>query len=234
MSRFATFVLWLVVLPAHVPAAEDRIVRVPLSADGELDLVPLLKMLGEATSARVAVPGQAVAIPLRGPGAALSRTLLGEAFGKLADVKFGTERVEIRIRDGSDPGGWQIALARLSEQAAGLLQRRAFYGLRALRSYRSGDPSRPTVCLIHGLNSSSGVFKHLIPVIESAGFGVVVYDFPANQDLDKSSRAFVRDWLGFRDSNKDSRPWAILSHSMGGLLVRYYVEGKTIVATCRR
>ena len=224
MSRLALSVLSLVWL-SGTAVAEDRVVRVELSADGDLDLVPLLTRLGDATSVRVPIPKQSVAIPLRGPGAPLSRTLLGEAFGKLADVKFEADRVEIRIRDVTDRGAWQTALNRLSEQAAGLLQKRAIYGLRALRSYQANDPGRPTVCLIHGLNSTSGVFKHFIPVIESAGYGVVVYDFPANQDLDQSSKAFVRDWLRFRLDSGDRRPWAILSHSMGGLLARYYVEG---------
>ena len=41
--------------------------------------------------------------------------------------------------------------------------------MHALTSYRPNDPTRPTVCLVHGLNSSSGGFVHMIPWLEEAG-----------------------------------------------------------------
>ncbi len=100
-----------------------------------------------------------------------------------------------------------------------------FHGFRARKSYRPNEPSRPTICLIHGMNSSSGGFHHLIPPLEDAGFGVVVYDYPYNRDLDATAPDFVRDWVTFRERVGETRPWAVLSHSMGGLLARYYVEG---------
>src|SRR5262249_9046219 len=34
-------------------------------------------------------------------------------------------------------------------------------GFRALASYRPNDPGRQTVCLVHGMNSSSGSFIHM-------------------------------------------------------------------------
>ena len=96
--------------------------------------------------------------------------------------------------------------------------------MHALQSYRPGDPDRPTVCLMHGLNSTSSVFRHMIGPIEDAGYGVVVYDFPYNRDLDESAAAFRRDWAGFREARGDRRPWAGVAHSMGALLARAYVE----------
>jgi pimeloyl-ACP methyl ester carboxylesterase len=226
-TGLAIAALWLIALVETNPASDapERLVKVKLAADGGLDLVSLLERLSEATSVRVPIPDRAVSIPLRGPGAPLSRTLIEESFARLATVRFEADAVEIRIQDDSRPDAWRDPLLKLSLQAFGLLERRSIYGLRPLRSYRPNDDSRPTVCLLHGLNSTSGVFKHLIPVIESAGYGVVVYDFPHNQDLDQSSRTFVKDWQTFRDSRGDRRPWALVSHSMGGLLARFYVEG---------
>lgn len=95
----------------------------------------------------------------------------------------------------------------------------------ARASYRPNDPARPTICLLHGMNSSSGSFVHMLPPLEAAGFGVVTYDFPHNRDLDRSAPDFVRDWQAFRQRTGDRRPWALVTHSMGGLLARYYVEG---------
>ena len=99
------------------------------------------------------------------------------------------------------------------------------YGMKAMASYKAGEPSRPTVCLVHGMNSSTAGFVHVISALEAAGFGVVSYDYPYNRDLDRIAPGFGRDWKAFRATQKETRPWAILSHSMGALLAREYVEG---------
>ena len=96
--------------------------------------------------------------------------------------------------------------------------------MHALKSYRPNDPTRPTVCLVHGVNSSSGGFVHMIPRLEEAGYGVVVFDYRFNRSLEESCRMFARDWAAFRRSG-ESRPWALVTHSMGALLARDYVEG---------
>ena len=96
--------------------------------------------------------------------------------------------------------------------------------MRALASYRPNDPSRPTVCLVHGLNSSSGGFVHMIPWLEEAGYGIVIYDYPFNRPIEESCAAFARDWAAFREKSGDQLSWAILAHSMGALLARSLVE----------
>jgi pimeloyl-ACP methyl ester carboxylesterase len=97
--------------------------------------------------------------------------------------------------------------------------------LRARASYRANDPARPTVLLVHGMNSSSGGFKHLIPKLEAEGFGVLLYDYRFNRDLDTIVGEFGSQWNAAREQTGDRLPWAILTHSMGGLLARWYVEG---------
>ncbi len=97
--------------------------------------------------------------------------------------------------------------------------------MRARASYQANDPTRPTVVLVHGMNSTSGGFTHLIPVLERDGFGVLLYDYQFNRDLDTIVSEFVTNWQAAREKTGDRLPWAILTHSMGGLLARWYVEG---------
>ncbi|WP_152050712.1 alpha/beta hydrolase [Tautonia marina] len=98
-------------------------------------------------------------------------------------------------------------------------------GLHPRPSYRPNDPNRPTVCLIHGINSTSGSFVHLAPLLEREGYGVVLYDYPYNQELSRTIPAFVESLRSFRNQHRDERPWGMLCHSMGALLARSYVEG---------
>ncbi len=98
-------------------------------------------------------------------------------------------------------------------------------GFHARPSYRPNDPDRRTICLIHGINSTSHSFVNLVGPLEDAGFGVVFYTYPFDRDLDASTVEFARDWKAFRRDQGEKQPWTILSHSMGGLLARSYVEG---------
>jgi pimeloyl-ACP methyl ester carboxylesterase len=101
----------------------------------------------------------------------------------------------------------------------------ARFGMIPRASYRPNDPDRPTVCLVHGMNSSAGGWVHLVPLLEQAGFGVVFYDYPFDRALAASGAAFVDDWRAFRVGRGETRPWIVLTHSMGGLVARDYVEG---------
>ena len=132
--------------------------------------------------------------------------------------------VDDRILAPGRQADWVKRLRDLSDRAAEAARRRENYGMRALASYRPNDPARPTICLVHGLNSSSGGFVHLIPWLEEAGYGLVIYDYPFNRRIDESCAAFARDWAAFRRKSGDKLPWAIFAHSMGALLARSLVE----------
>ena len=101
---------------------------------------------------------------------------------------------------------WLGRLRNLGEKAGEAARKRQSYGMHALKSYRPNDPTRPTVCLIHGLNSSSGGFVHVIPWLEEAGYGIVVYDYPFNRSLDESCAAFRATGLRFAARRKIGFP----------------------------
>ena len=121
-------------------------------------------------------------------------------------------------------GGMAGPAPRLAERASEASRHRQTYGMRALKSYRPNEPNRPTICLVHGLNSSSGGFVHMIPWLEEAGYGIVIYDYPFNRRLEESCAIFARDWAAFRREVRDKLPWSIVAHSMGAFLARSLVE----------
>jgi pimeloyl-ACP methyl ester carboxylesterase len=64
----------------------------------------------------------------------------------------------------------------------------------------------------------------MVPWLEQAGYGLVVYDYAFNRKLEESSAAFARDWAAFRQNAGERQPWIIVAHSMGCLLARALVE----------
>lgn len=213
------------------PAAVENPVRVeiPLVGAGEVDLSELVGRLTGATGIDVPRPPGEVTLPVVGLAGNLSRKLLEDTLGPEVRISV-TRRTLVATIDPvlltpGRRGDWEQRVRDLAARAEREARRRQNYGMHALASYRPNDPSRPTVCLVHGVNSSSGGFVHMIRPLEEAGFGVVVYDYPFNRSLEDSCRRFARDWAAFRRDRRETRPWAVVAHSMGCLVARDYVEG---------
>lgn len=216
--------------PPDPPTVEGPIrIAAPLSGSGELDLAELVVRLAEATGLDLGQPPGDLKLSLDGLAGTLSRKMLSATLGD--DVKISVEDHTLVLlvnRALATPGRrpeWARRIGELAARCEAEARRRTQYGMHALKSYSPNDPSRPTVCLVHGVNSSSYGFVHLIPWLEKAGYGVVVYDFPYNRSLEESCRRFAKDWLRFRLERGEKRPWSIVGHSMGTLLGRDYVEG---------
>jgi len=223
-----TFVLALALAltATGVAIASDRRVEVAVDADGGVAVSRVVAALADATGQDVKAPESDLALPVRGLAGALGRNLLRDCLGDDVAIEFTAEAVVLTIPEGlGRDDAWRARLERLAtrtEEAAG---RRARHELWARPSYRPNDPSRPTVCLVHGLNSSSGGFVHMIPLLEEAGYGVVAFDYPFNQKLENSCDEFEADWKAFREQAGERRPWSIVAHSMGALVARSYIEG---------
>ncbi len=209
-------------------AGELSVVRVPLVAGREVDVADLVEKLGRATGAKVSRPHGNLSVPVVGVGGGVSRNALADLLGPTASVSVEGMTFVVGINAaGSTPesqADWERRLKKLAEHVESEARRQANYGMHALSSYRPNDSRRPTVCLVHGLNSSSGGFVHMIPQIEAAGYGVVIYDYPYNLNLNTSGERFQRDWKVFRQQWGEKRSWAIVAHSMGALISRFYVE----------
>ena len=224
----ATLVLLVWITPCSVLDGGPVSVRIAMNAASEVDVAEVVSKLAQASSLPVARPSAPLNLPLEGRAAPLTRTLLGETLGPDARLDVGTGELVItlapRLLEPAGRPDWERRLRDLASRASKEVERRSRYGFHARPSHRPNDPHRPTICLIHGLNSTSGVFRHMVGPLEEAGYGLVIYDFPYNRDLDETSAAFRRDWAEFRAKAGDARPWSIVAHSMGSLLARSYVE----------
>ncbi|MDR3621527.1 MAG: alpha/beta fold hydrolase [Paludisphaera borealis] len=207
----------------------ERRVEVALNDAGSLAVSEVVSALAEATGQTVKPPPADVTLPVRGLPGALGRSLLADCLGDEVEIAIGPKSVVFvvpeHLVEGDGRALWKERLDRLSARTEEAASRQQRHIMRARESYRPNDPDRPTICLVHGVNSSSGGFVHFIPPLEEAGYGIVVYDYPFNQKLDDSCAQFQADWLAFRKQAGETRPWTILAHSMGALVARSYVEG---------
>jgi pimeloyl-ACP methyl ester carboxylesterase len=201
-------------------------VRVPLTDGGELNLSSVVAAVARAAGLPPVAAVESKPLPLTGISGALTLTMLKENLGSGFTIDAADGSLRVRLPAGRMTlRALKTRLDDLSAQIERESLRARRYGLHALDSYRPNDAARPTLILVHGINSSSGSFIHMIPLLQEAGFGILVYDFPFNRDLGESVEQFVADWKQFRDESGDRRPWSILTHSMGALIARGYVEG---------
>ncbi len=207
---------------------DTRTVEIPIGKGGEVQVSQIVARLAEASGVVMDSPAAGLALSTQGLARGLTKTLLSEALGTEVAISFRPGAMVMAIdpallsRERRDE--WRRRLHGLADRASEASRRREAYGMRARESFRPNDPSRPTICLVHGMNSSSGGFVHMIPWLEEAGYGIVVYDYPFNRRLDESCAEFARDWAAFRARVADKLPWVIVGHSMGALLARSLVE----------
>ena len=177
-------------------------VRIPLTAAREIDLGAVVSRLAEATGRTVARSPGPVEMPITGPAGALTRRLLAENLGPEAAVDLQGEELVItldsRLLAPERLPDWERRLDHLAARTEREAKRRMNYGMHALASYRPNDPGRPTVCLVHGMNSSSRGFVHMIRPLEDAGYGIVVFDYAFNRPLEESCARCRRAWGEFR------------------------------------
>lgn len=225
--KICTWIAFLV-FSRSAYALQTRSIEIPIGKTGEIQVAEIVSRLAKASGVTLELPGANVTLATQGFAGPLTRTLLAEALGPEVAIAFRPGAmiitVDERILVAKRRTEWLDRLRNLGARAGEAARRRQSYGMHALKSYRANDPTRPTICLIHGLNSSSGGFVHMIPLLEEAGYGIVVYDFPFNRRLDESCAAFVRDWAAFHREAHDQLPWSIVAHSMGALLARALIE----------
>jgi pimeloyl-ACP methyl ester carboxylesterase len=220
----------ILVLSSQAHGSATRTVEVPVGKGGEVQVAEIISRLAVASDAALERPAADLTLSTQGLARALTKTLLSETLGQDVAITFRPGMmvltIDERILAPENRQEWLRRLGHLAERTDEAAKKRQSYGVHALKSYRPNDPTRSTVCLVHGLNSSSGGFVHMIPWLEEAGYGIVIYDYPFNRSIAESCQGFARDWAAFRAEVKDALPWSIVAHSMGALVARSLVEDK--------
>ena len=183
-------VLALMTMFGMSTCAAERRIEIPLEQSGGLPVAEVVSALAQASGVTIERPAVNLTLPTRGLAGSLTKTLLGECLGPEVRLAFRPGVVVIAVDEDELAADrcaeWKRRLDELSARTVQAASRQQYYGMRAMASYRANDPRRPTVCLVHGINSSSGGFVHVIPLLEQAGYGIVVFDYPFNQRLDDS------------------------------------------------
>ena len=212
--------------PPNPAPPMTQTIRIPLTDDGRVPLGALLRELARATGGESTAGGNwdRFTLPARGVQRVLTARLIQETLGPGLRAELDGDALLLHVdtqalRDRQGEFRQRIAALRTKLTRDSLPT-----GLHARPSYRPGDPDRPTVCIIHGIDATARCWDSLAPMLEDAGFGVVVFQYPFEQPIAASASRLARDFAPFRDQYGDFRSWIVVTHSMGGLVARAYLE----------
>ncbi len=95
------------------------------------------------------------------------------------------------------------------------------YGLH-LPSQLSAD--RPLVVLVHGLDCDGSDWSAMAELLERANYQVAYFRYPNDESVVQSSNEFARQMVALRQAHPKLTV-DVVTHSMGGLVARGYIEG---------
>lgn len=208
-----------------------RVIRVPLTAEGR---IPVAKLVGAVSPAAGAGLGanapENLSLDPSKPSTSVALELIERTLGPGCEVHLTEEFVEIRLDRAADLRNRRQSRRRLAATLMALVPpvEPPKYGLTSRPSYRPEDATRTTVCLVHGMDATARIWDAVVEPLEQAGFGVVLFQYPNDQAIDKSAHQLAADLARFRRERGDRRRWHLVTHSMGGLVARAYVEDSAL------
>lgn len=101
--------------------------------------------------------------------------------------------------------------------------REGAYGLQAEEGWDATAPDQLLVVVLHGFNSSPQRFQPLVAALRGAGWGAAAYSYPDDQPIADSAQQLSAD-LKELAAKHPRRRFALITHSMGGLVARAALE----------
>lgn len=91
----------------------------------------------------------------------------------------------------------------------------------------------PLIVLVHGLDSGADCWQDLAPLLTDSGYAVAYFNYPNDQPIAESGRLLSAELAAFRQQH-DNVGLDLITHSMGGLVVRWCLEGAEYPGGVRR
>lgn len=96
-----------------------------------------------------------------------------------------------------------------------------YYGIALPDRY---DATRPLILLVHGLDSDRENWRSMRTLLTEAGLQSATFTYPSDQPLEDSAK-FLAASIASLMAKYPAARLDIVAHSMGGLVVRAYLEG---------
>lgn len=91
------------------------------------------------------------------------------------------------------------------------------------------EPGNSCVILLHGLARTSASMNKMQRALEDSGYYVANIDYPSRHlSIEQLAPIAVRDGLDECNANSSVETVHFVTHSLGGILVRYYLESNDI------
>lgn len=224
MVRFLLAV-WLSLILALPVCAESRELRVPLRG-GKLRTAEL----AERVETELALPIHVDALPgptidLHGVKEPIYLAVLEDSLGEAFDLDVEGEQLVVEVDLDELPPKMRASKAMVRaavERHRGVLQGRdRSFGLHLATEV---DAARPLVILVHGIDSNTDCWNAWVPLLSGRGYQVAVFSYPNDQSIADSGRFLGAEIDALVDRHASLR-MHLVTHSMGGLVARWYIEG---------
>jgi hypothetical protein len=211
-------------------------VSIPLD-DGRLSLRAMADCINQDLPLSLAIgsPKSDLSIDFSGLRGWVLVRAVNAAGGESFHIAVGDEAITVSFDPEKIPDDWNqfcAVLIRFTEIAAPEATARQ-YARQGLLLPAIIDPAKPLVILVHGMDGDAGSCMALRDLLEAEGKQTAIFAYPCERPLDEISQ-YLTDNMVRLHSRFPRLQIDFVTQSMGGLVVRDYVEGPSYVGGVRR
>jgi len=211
-------------------------VSIPLD-DGRLSLGVMADCLNQDLPIAKAIlpPKSDLSIDFSGLRGWVLVRAVNAAGGESFHISVGADAITVSFDPEKIPADWNqfcAVLIRFTEIAAPEATARQ-YARQGLLLPAVIDPAKPLIILVHGMDGDAGSCTALRDLLEAEGKRTAIFAYPCERPLDEISQ-FLTDNMVRLHSRFPGLQIDFVTQSMGGLVVRDYVEGPSYVGSVQK
>jgi pimeloyl-ACP methyl ester carboxylesterase len=208
-------------------------VRVPLD-QGRLSVDSLTQGLAKLLHAPILEVNSDVSIDLNGLRGVLWIKAMNAALGEGCQINAEPDALVLSADPEKLPSSLReikqavrLFTATAAPQATADQQQQ--YGLHLPQHLSSG---RPLVVLVHGLDCDGSDWREMAELLGKADYQVGYFRYPNDEPLKQSAASFGQQMQALRETFPKLTV-DVVTHSMGAMIARYYIEGGTYAGGIR-